>query len=70
MKKAIRDHAKDFAAMIALAIIAVVVGGYILANQRLRFPLVEEKPIQLKAEFETAQAVAPGQGQTGSSSPS
>jgi phospholipid/cholesterol/gamma-HCH transport system substrate-binding protein len=64
MKKAIKDHARDFAAIILLAIIAVGVGGYILANQRLRFPIVEEKPHILKAEFSTAQAVTPGQGQT------
>jgi phospholipid/cholesterol/gamma-HCH transport system substrate-binding protein len=64
MKKAIKDHLRDFAAIIVLAVIAVAVGGYILANQRLRFPLIEEKPLQLKAEFSTAQAVTPGQGQT------
>ncbi|MDQ5807299.1 MAG: MlaD family protein [Actinomycetota bacterium] len=64
MKKAIKDHLRDFAAMIVLAIIAVGVGGYILSNQRLRFPIVEEKPHVLKAEFSTAQAVMPGQGQT------
>jgi phospholipid/cholesterol/gamma-HCH transport system substrate-binding protein len=64
MKKAIRDHARDFAAIICLVAIAVVVGGYILANQRLRFPIIEAKPKVLKAEFSTAQAVTPGQGQT------
>jgi phospholipid/cholesterol/gamma-HCH transport system substrate-binding protein len=64
VKKAIRDHARDFAAIIVLAIIAIGVGGYILANQRLRFPVVEEKPQTIKAEFSTAQAVMPGQGQT------
>jgi phospholipid/cholesterol/gamma-HCH transport system substrate-binding protein len=64
MKKAIKDHARDFVAMIVLALIAIGVGGYILANQRLRFPVVEEKPLTLKAEFSTAQAVMPGQGQT------
>ncbi len=64
MKKAIRDHAKDFVAMLALFVVAAGVGGYILANQRLRFPFVEEKPKILKAEFSTAQAVTPGQGQT------
>ena len=40
------------------------VGAYILAHQRLRFPLIEEAPIKLKAELPTAQAVTPGQGQT------
>jgi phospholipid/cholesterol/gamma-HCH transport system substrate-binding protein len=64
VKKAIKDHARDFVAIIVLAVIAAVVGGYILANQRLRFPVIEEKPLMLKAEFPTAQAVTPGQGQT------
>ena len=64
MKKAIRDHFRDFAAMILLAVIALGAAGYILANQRLRFPVIEEKPLKLKAEFSTAQAVIPGQGQT------
>ena len=37
---------------------------YIFQEQRLRIPILEEKPFELKAEFETAQAVVPGQGQT------
>ena len=37
---------------------------YIVQNQRLRIPVLEEKPFELKAEFQTAQAVVPGQGQT------
>jgi phospholipid/cholesterol/gamma-HCH transport system substrate-binding protein len=61
---AIRKHAKDFAAVIVLMVIASVVSVYILHNQRLRFPIVEDKPFRLKAEFSTAQAVTPGQGQT------
>ena len=36
----------------------------IFQEQRLRIPILEEKPFELKAEFETAQAVVPGQGQT------
>ena len=52
------------AAILALIAVAAGVGGYILANQRLRFPLVEEAPMRLKAELATAQAVTPGQGQT------
>ena len=36
----------------------------IVQNQRLRIPILEERPFELKAEFETAQAVVPGQGQT------
>jgi phospholipid/cholesterol/gamma-HCH transport system substrate-binding protein len=64
MIRAIGKHAKDFAAIIVLILIAAVVGGYVLSNQRLRFPLIEDKPTVLKAEFSTAQAVTPGQGQT------
>ena len=36
----------------------------IVQNQRLRIPVLEETPFELKAELETAQAVTPGQGQT------
>jgi phospholipid/cholesterol/gamma-HCH transport system substrate-binding protein len=64
MMTAIRKRAGDFAAVVVLVVIAVGVGGYILSNQRLRFPFVEEKPFQLQAAFSTAQAVTPGQGQT------
>lgn len=64
MTRAIRKHLGDFLAIIAVFILAVAVGGYILSQQRLRFPFVEEKPFIVKAELENAQAVQPGQGQT------
>jgi phospholipid/cholesterol/gamma-HCH transport system substrate-binding protein len=64
VRKAIRDHATDFAAIIGLLAIALAVAGYILANERMRFPLIEDAPKHLYAEFSTAQAVTPGQGQT------
>ncbi len=64
MQKAIRDHARDFIAITALAVVSLVVGYVIVQEQRLRIPILEEKPFELKAEFETAQAVTPGQGQT------
>jgi phospholipid/cholesterol/gamma-HCH transport system substrate-binding protein len=57
---------KNFLALLpllGLAAIGLVVGTYILANQRLRFPIVEEEPIRMKVELPTAQAVTPGQGQ-------
>jgi phospholipid/cholesterol/gamma-HCH transport system substrate-binding protein len=63
VKTAIRKHAGHFGAVVGLALIAAVVGGYILSNQRLRFPW-EGKPFRLQAAFSTAQAVTPGQGQT------
>lgn len=64
MKRAIVAHLRDFVAILALASIAVGVGAYILTNQRLRFPVIEAKPFNVKADFENARGVMPGQGQT------
>src|SRR5262249_10410481 len=61
---AIRKHVKDFAAIIVLFLLAALVAVYVLHNERLRFPIVESAPFHLKADFSTAQAVIPGQGQT------
>ena len=61
---AIRKHLTDFVAVAALIVVALAVTAYIVEEQRLRIPVFEEKPFELKAEFETAQAVVPGQGQT------
>jgi phospholipid/cholesterol/gamma-HCH transport system substrate-binding protein len=64
MKRAIRTHAGDFAAIIVLLVLSVFVAGYILSKERLRFPFIQSSPFTLNAEFQTAQAVTPGQGQT------
>jgi phospholipid/cholesterol/gamma-HCH transport system substrate-binding protein len=64
VKTAIRKHFKDFLAVVALVAVSAGVSLYILNKQRMRFPLIEEKPFVLKAEFQTAQAVIAGQGQT------
>ena len=61
---AIRKHLRDFLAVLGMVVIGLGITLYILQEQRLRIPILEEKPFQLKAEFETAQAVVPGQGQT------
>jgi phospholipid/cholesterol/gamma-HCH transport system substrate-binding protein len=61
---AIRKHLKDFLAVLGLMLIAGGVSVYILGKERLRFPIVQDKPYVLKAEFQTAQAVIAGQGQT------
>lgn len=63
MRRALVKHAGHVAAIVGIAAIAVVVAGYILSHQRLRFPW-EGKPFELQAAFSTAQAVTPGQGQT------
>jgi phospholipid/cholesterol/gamma-HCH transport system substrate-binding protein len=68
MRKAIRDHLPDFAAACVLFILALGVAGYILSNQRFYLPgwvpVVGTNFFKLNAEFSTAQAVVPGQGQT------
>jgi phospholipid/cholesterol/gamma-HCH transport system substrate-binding protein len=64
MGKAIRDHLRDFLAILGLLLVGVLATYIIVQNQRLRIPLLEEKPFELKAEMSTAQAVTPGQGQT------
>jgi len=64
MRKAIRDHLRDFIAILALLVVGVGATLYIVQEQRLRIPVLEERPFQLKAEMQTAQSVTPGQGQT------
>ena len=64
MGQAIRKHLRDFLAVAVLMVIALVTTWVIVQEQRLRVPVLEERPFELKAEFETAQAVVPGQGQT------
>ncbi len=61
---AIRKNLGNFAAIIALFVIAGGVSLFILHNERMRFPFIQPKPFKLKAEFSTAQAVVAGQGQT------
>src|SRR3954471_8445242 len=64
MSKAIRDHLRDFLAVLGLLIVGLLATYILVQNQRLRIPLLEEKPFELKADLSTAQAVTPGQGQT------
>src|SRR5215204_2201179 len=64
MGKAIRDHLRDFLAILGLTTVALLATYIIVQNERLRIPLLEEKPFELKTELSTAQAVTPGQGQT------
>jgi phospholipid/cholesterol/gamma-HCH transport system substrate-binding protein len=63
MITAIRKHGREALAMLGLIAVAAGVSLYILDEQRMRFPW-EDSPLRLKAEFSTAQAVMPGQGQT------
>ncbi len=62
MKRAIREHRNDFIAILGLLVLSVIVSVYILDHERLHFPFVNS-PETINAEFSTAQAVEPGQGQ-------
>jgi phospholipid/cholesterol/gamma-HCH transport system substrate-binding protein len=68
VKHAIRKHLRDFVAIIVLFVIAMTVAVYIAGNQRLYLPGwvpgVGTDFYEIEAEFPTAQAVVPGQGQT------
>ncbi|HKN93367.1 MAG TPA: MlaD family protein, partial [Thermoleophilaceae bacterium] len=68
MRTAIRKHMRDFVAIIGLFLIAAAVAAYVLGHQRLYLPgwvpFVGTNFYTVNAEFSTAQAVVPGQGQT------
>ncbi len=68
MKRAIREHLRDFIAIAALFVVGVLVTGYILSQQQQPYPewlpFLGDDRFELKAELSSAQAVTPGQGQT------
>ncbi len=68
MSRAIREHLRDFLAILVLIVLAAVTTGVILAKQGASLPnwlpVVGSDHFELKAEFSSAQAVTPGQGQT------
>ena len=64
MRIAITKHLRDFIAIVALFAVAMGILAYILTQQRVRFPFVEDKPFVVWVELSNAQAVTPGQGQT------
>src|SRR5436305_3070750 len=62
MKRAIKNHLLDFVAILVLVVLAAAVSGYVLSKERLAWPWSSQ--YSLNAEFQTGQAVTPGQGQT------
>jgi len=60
----LRAHLRDLIAIVALIAVGLATTWLIFQNQGLRVPVLQERPFELKAEIETAQAVEPGQGQT------
>jgi len=64
MKRAIKTHSTDFAAILVLLVLAVLVSGYVLNHQGLRFPLIQSTPFTDYVVLQTGQAITPGQGQS------
>jgi phospholipid/cholesterol/gamma-HCH transport system substrate-binding protein len=68
MSKGLREHWRSLVALIGLVVVALAIGGYILANQRFYLPawvpVVGSDFYVVDAELQTSQAVVPGQGQT------
>lgn len=66
--RVIRKYALNVAAMLGIALIAAVVGGFVLKNQRLTLPssipFLGSDFVDYKATLPTAQSITPGQGQT------
>jgi phospholipid/cholesterol/gamma-HCH transport system substrate-binding protein len=67
MTRAIREHLRDFLAIIALVAAAIFSVFVILSGQKASIPewvpLLGSDRFELKAEFETGQSITPGQGQ-------
>ena len=69
MRRSIHEHRRDVIALLAMVLLAGVTVGYILSNQ-LSFhapswlPLAGKDFYTFEAEFQSGQAVVPGQGQT------
>jgi phospholipid/cholesterol/gamma-HCH transport system substrate-binding protein len=63
----IERYRTAFLAVVTMIVIAAIVGGYILAHENLKLPtwvpVLGKSYFTLRAEFQTAQAVTPGQGQ-------
>jgi phospholipid/cholesterol/gamma-HCH transport system substrate-binding protein len=63
----IERYRTAFISVVTMVVIAAAVGGYILAHENLKLPgwvpVLGRSYYTLKADFQTAQAVTPGQGQ-------
>lgn len=68
MSRVIREHLRDFVAILVLFVIGLATTLVILVQQGVTFPSwapgIGSDSFELKAEFTSAQAVTPGQGQS------
>jgi phospholipid/cholesterol/gamma-HCH transport system substrate-binding protein len=62
LRRSVRPYLGHAIALAGMVALALAVTGYIALHQRLRFPWEHQRTIY--AEFSSAQAVTPGQGQT------
>jgi phospholipid/cholesterol/gamma-HCH transport system substrate-binding protein len=67
VREQIERYRTAFIAVVVMVVIAAAVGGYILAHENLKLPgwvpVLGRSYYTLKADFQTAQAITPGQGQ-------
>jgi phospholipid/cholesterol/gamma-HCH transport system substrate-binding protein len=67
VREQIERYRTAFISVVVMIVIAAAVGGYILAHENLKLPgwvpVFGRSYYTLKADFQTAQAVTPGQGQ-------
>ncbi len=67
VREQIERYRSAFLAMVGMIVIAAAIGGYILAHENFKLPgwvpVLGRSYYTLKADFQTAQAVTPGQGQ-------
>ncbi len=67
VREQIERYRTPFISVVTMIVIAAAVGGYILAHENLKLPswvpVVGHDYYTLRAEFQTAQAITPGQGQ-------
>jgi phospholipid/cholesterol/gamma-HCH transport system substrate-binding protein len=68
VRRAIREHLRDFIAIVTLLVLGLLATVAILSQQQAVYPswlpFLGDERFELKAEFTSAQAVTPGQGQT------
>lgn len=64
MRRNLRKYLIQITAVVGLIAVGLAASWVILQEQRLRVPVLEQRPFELKAELETGQAVTAGQGQT------
>jgi phospholipid/cholesterol/gamma-HCH transport system substrate-binding protein len=68
VRRAIREHLRDFIAIVTLLVLGLAATVAILSQQQAVYPswlpFLGDERFELKAEFTSAQAITPGQGQT------